>query len=115
MRFGDVEKTAVWVRRLTGSPMVLAARTSREWGSGEVVKHTYYDIIIIDEKRSRAMAERMLADEALSLAAFILLTADDSEMPEEFREKIRSWGKEILSKGKPVEWENIPRDAREGW
>jgi hypothetical protein len=115
MRFGDVEKTAVWVRQLTGSPMVLAARTSREWSSGEVVRHTYYDIVIMDEKRSRAMAERLLADEALSLAAFILLTVDDDEMPKEFKEKIRAWGKEILREGKPVELEGVPRDVCEGW
>jgi len=115
MEKNGVEKTAVWMPRIIGSPVVIAKKEVRECETGNKVWDTKYKVIVIDERRGRAMTEMLLADEALSLAAFILLTADHDRMPEEFREKIRAWGKEILSEGEPVEREDVPSDVYEGW
>jgi len=111
----EIEKTAVWMSRYFVSPLVVARRERREWSSGSVTQRTTYEVYLVDERRGRAVVHGLTVEEALSLAAFILLTADASDMSDDYKMKLRKAANEILSEAKHVMWESIPRDAREGW
>jgi hypothetical protein len=111
----EVEKTAVWMPKYFNSPIVVARRERREWSSGSVTRRTGYEVMLFDERRGRGMLNGLTVEEALSLAAFILLTADASDMSDDYKMKLRKAANEILSEAKHVMWESIPRDAREGW
>jgi len=111
----EVEKTAVWVPEHVASPLVVARHRRKRYESGSEARRTDYEIYLIDERKGRAMVQGLIVEEALSLAAFILLTADADDMSDDYRMKLRRAANEILSEAKHVMWESIPRDAREGW
>jgi len=111
----EIEKTAVWMSKYLLSPIVVARRERKRYESGSESRRTTYEIYLVDERRGRAMARGLAVEEALSLAAFILLTADTSDMSDDYKMKLRRAAREILSEAKHVMWESIPRDAREGW
>jgi hypothetical protein len=110
-----VEKTAVWMPKYFNSPIVVARRERREWDGGSETRRTSYEVYLVDERRGRAMVQGLTVEEALSLAAFILLTADASGMSEDYRLKLRNAAAMVLSEAKHVMWEAIPRDVHEGW
>ena len=111
----EVEKTAVWVPRYFNSPIAIARREKRRYESGSETRRTTYEIVLFDERKGRGLLNGLTVEEALSLAAFILLTADADDMSDDYRMKLRRAANEILSEAKHVMWESIPRDAREGW
>jgi hypothetical protein len=115
MAVEEIEKTAVWVPEYVASPLIVARHRRKRYEGGSETRRTDYDIYLIDGRRGRAMVQGLTVEEALSLAAFILLTADASDMSEDYRMKLRRAAAMVLSEAKHVMWEAIPRDAREGW
>jgi hypothetical protein len=111
----EVEKTAVWMSRYFVSPLVVARHERKRYESGNETRRTTYEIYLVDERRGRAMVHGLTVEEALSLAAFILLTADASDMSEDYKMKLRRAANEVLSEARYVMQESIPKDAREGW
>ena len=111
----EIEKTAVWMSKYLLSPIVVARHERKRYESGSESRRTTYEIYLVDERRGRAMVRELAVEEALSLAAFILLTADASDMSDDYKMKLRRAAREILSEARHVMWESIPRDAREGW
>ncbi|MCC6065880.1 MAG: hypothetical protein LM576_07855 [Thermofilum sp.] len=111
----EVEKTAVWVPEYVSSPLIVARHRRKRYESGSEARRTSYEVYLIDERRGRAMVQELTVEEALSLAAFILLTADDSDMGDDYRMKLRNAAAVVLSGARHVMLEAIPRDAREGW
>jgi hypothetical protein len=112
----ELEKTAVWVSKYLSSLIVVAQRWRREEPKSEPQHYTRYEIILFDEKKERGKAQVLSANEALSLAAFILLTADCEDMSDDYRRKLREAAREVLSGAKYIRYAAvIPEDVREGW
>jgi len=115
MAVEEVEKTAVWVPRYFNSPIAIARQEKRRYESGSETHRTTYEIILFDERKGRGLLNELTVEEALSLAAFILLTADADSMSDDYRMRLRRAAREILSEAERMVWVNIPKDAYEGW
>jgi hypothetical protein len=111
----EIEKTAVWMSRYFVSPLVVARHERKRYTSGAESRRTTYEIYLVDERRGRAMVHGLTVEEALSLAAFILLTADASDMSDDYRMRLRNAAAMVLSEARHVMREAIPRDVYEGW
>jgi len=111
----EIEKTAVWMSKYLLSPLVVARHERKRYESGNETRRTTYEVYLVDERRGRAMVRELTTEEALSLAAFILLTADASDMPDDYKLKLRRAAGEILSDARHVMRESIPKDVHEGW
>ncbi|MCC6050152.1 MAG: hypothetical protein LM580_05570 [Thermofilum sp.] len=118
----ELEKTAAWAPKYPSSPMrpssliVVARRWRRKESESKLERFTFYEIILLDERKERGTARVLWADDALSLAAFILLTADKWDMSDDCRRKLREAARVVLSEAERIiDVAAIPEDVREGW